>query len=112
MPGVRSGCGSGRALFQATQQVFFFEFRADHEFRITWLGHELAEPGQQHALVAHVLGQQALEAIKGVVLDLVRVADRLRVSVGVAIFVRQVLAEEVGEVVSTSAALGARKPTE
>nr|GFD30335.1 hypothetical protein [Tanacetum cinerariifolium] len=52
----------------------------------------------QQALVTHVFGQQRLEAVKGVTLDLVRVADRLCIGVGVALFVRHELAEEVGEV--------------
>jgi hypothetical protein len=77
---------------QAADEVFFDQLFAGDQLRVAWLGHELAEPGQQHALVAHVLGQQALEAVQGVALDLVRVADRLGVGVGVALFVGQVLA--------------------
>ena len=54
------------ALFQAGKQVVFFDlFRAYHQLRIARLGHELAKPGQQHALVAHVLGQQAFQAAQG-----------------------------------------------
>ncbi|MNQ91302.1 hypothetical protein D3C85_1066750 [compost metagenome] len=85
-------------MFQAAQQVVFFQFRANHQFGVARLGHELAEPGQQQAFVAHVLGQQAFQAVEGVVLDLVRVDGWLCVGVGVALFVRQELAEEVGEV--------------
>jgi len=59
-----------------------------------------------------VLGQQALEAVEGIALDLVWIAGRLDVGVGVTLFVGQVLAEEVGEVSQYFGALGARKPTE
>src|SRR5471030_59506 len=64
-------------LFQAGEEVFFFDFfRADHQFRVARLGHVLAEPGQQQALIAHVIGQQSFQAIKVVVLDLVRIDRR------------------------------------
>ena len=43
---------------QAVDEVFFAQLFAGHQFRVAWLGHELAEPGQQHALIAHVLGEQ------------------------------------------------------
>jgi hypothetical protein len=59
-----------------------------------------------------VLGQQAFQAVEGVVLDLVRVADRLGVGVGVALFVGRNWLRKSVKWVSTSAALGARKPTE
>jgi len=45
-----------------------------------------------------VLGQQRFQAIERVMLDLMRVADRLGVSIGIALFIRDELAEEVGEV--------------
>ncbi len=85
-------------MFEAAQQVFFFDVAAGHQFRVAWLGHELPEPGQQQALVAHVLCQEAFEAVKGVMLNLVRVTDRLGVGVGVALFVRQELTEKISEV--------------
>ncbi|MNK95320.1 hypothetical protein D3C87_1155520 [compost metagenome] len=86
-------------MLQGGHEVLFFDvFRAHHQFRVAWLGHELAEPGQQQALVAHVLGQQTFEAVECVALDLVRIGSRQGVGVGVAFFVRQELAEEVGEV--------------
>jgi hypothetical protein len=46
------------------------------------------------------------------VLDLVRVADRLGVGIGVALFVGRNWPRKSVKWVSTSAALGARKPTE
>ncbi len=45
-----------------------------------------------------MLGQQRFQAIERVMLDLMRVADRLGVSIGIALFIRDELAEEVGEV--------------
>src|SRR5476649_2356993 len=58
------------------EELFFDVFRATHQVRVARLGHVLAEPGQQQALIAHVLGQQSFQAIKGVVLDLVRIDCR------------------------------------
>lgn len=44
-----------------------------------------------------MLGQQRFESVQRIVLDLMRIADRLRVSVGIALFIRDELAEEIGE---------------
>src|SRR3989338_1683882 len=86
-----------RAIFQASEEAFFVDLDAGNQLRVLGLGHKLAEPGHQQALIAHVLGEQSLEAIQGVALDLRRVAGRLRIGVAVALFVRQELAEKIGE---------------
>ncbi|MNO95363.1 hypothetical protein D3C76_870040 [compost metagenome] len=45
-----------------------------------------------------MLGEQGFQAIQCIVLNLVWIAGRLRIGIGVALFVSQELAEEVGEV--------------
>ena len=85
------------AIFQAAEEAFFVDLDAGNQLWILGLGHKLAEPSHQQTLITHVFGEQCLKTIQSVTLDLRWVAGRLRVSVAVALFVRQELAEKVGE---------------